>query len=123
MNIRKSTVNAATIQHANARHKSTLKFWRLRLARIDNDDDRQQRLAAAQCPMCWKHTRIGGAQVTRAECAHCDTMLTSGNTAVDFLCLPCAVKASVCQSCGADLDLHNRARNGDGQLPNRGDSK
>lgn len=77
---------------------------------IAEDPDRKERLEACECPVCWKNGRIGGSVCTPVICATCDTVLYSGNTCVDAMCLQCAKKIGVCKRCCADLDLKQRRK-------------
>lgn len=79
--------------------------------KITDDEEKTKRHAEALCVMCYyEKSRIGGAACSSRQCGAegCKTILHSGNTCVDFLCLECARKLKLCKCCGADVDLKRR---------------
>ena len=116
MRMRRRKIDMATIAWDNQRHKDHIEHYRKMLYKADNDPDRKARLEKSECIFCYGGSRIGGAAMTRAQCAFCDRILNSGNTAIDVCCIDCAKVANICKHCGCDIDFKNaRKRN----LPER----
>ena len=90
--------------------KGRIEAYREILRKVDEDPDRKERLAAMECVLCWKSSRIGGAAITPAHCAFCGLEMVHGSTNVDAMCLSCAKHAGLCKHCGADIDLKNRRK-------------
>lgn len=104
-------LDVSNITWNTERHKDTISYWRKRLEKIDKDPDRKKRLADCLCAICYyEKSRIGAAVCTQVQCAYCDAMLSSGNSAVDVLCKECASKTGLCRCCGADVELKNRRK-------------
>lgn len=115
MRANRRSVDKISIEYANQRAKQNIAYWRKRLKDVDEDQQREKRLAAAQCALCfYEQSRVGGASCTSVQCAFCDKRLTSGTTNVDLMCVDCAKKAGLCCHCGCDIDLKNRRNR---QLP------
>lgn len=78
-----------------------------------NDPEKDARLKARQCVLCYYVTgRAGGAVCTTARCgmADCPELIHSGNTCVDVLCPGCAARHRLCVHCGGDVDLKARRK-------------
>ena len=99
------------IEHANNSHKQSFEYYRRMVDAFVNDPRKDERLAEELCISCfYNKSRIGGARCTSNQCAFCDTVLHSGNTCVDVMCLDCAKKTGLCRHCGCDLELKNRRK-------------
>lgn len=117
MRANRRSIDKVSIEYANQQAKEIIAHWRRRLKHVDEDPQREKRLAAAQCALCfYEQSRIGGAVCTSVQCAFCDKRLSSGNTCIDMMCVDCAKKAGLCCHCGCDLDLKNRRNR---ELPER----
>lgn len=111
MRSNRRNVDLVSIEYANDRAKQSIAYWRKRLKGVDEDPQRQARLDAAQCALCfYEQSRIGGAACTSIQCAFCDKWIHSGNTCVDIMCVDCAKKAGLCCHCGCDLNLKSRRK-------------
>lgn len=108
MQLPRRKIDRPNIERANHRHKEAINFWRRELAKVDKDPKKKERLAAAQCVMCFEGSRIGGSACSSVQCGLCDEILHSGSTNVDCLCKECALKTGLCKACGCDLHLINR---------------
>ena len=74
------------------------------------DPKRKERLAAAQCIICYGESRIAGAACSERPCGLCGVQLGSGSTDVNVLCRQCALDNQLCEHCGADIDLKDRRK-------------
>lgn len=108
MRLHRYKVDLCAIERAN-NHATTRRETTCRDAlRYLLDPAREDRLAASECVICFMADRVGGASSTERPCGLCDTVLRTGNTNIDVLCLKCAQREGLCKHCGADLDLKNR---------------
>lgn len=80
------------------------------MQRVLTDPDKAARLAQQVCQACAYQGRIGGAACSFRECAFCTKTLSSGNTCVDVLCIPCAQERDLCVRCGGDIHLKTRRK-------------
>lgn len=122
MEARRAKVDLAHIERKNEQHGHWTRHFGKLVDAITKDPEKSKRHDAQQCPNCYYGDkiagRIGGAAMTRTQCAFCETITMFGSTAVDILCDECARKADLCKTCGADIDLKNRKNR---ELPGRMD--
>lgn len=111
--IRKSKIDAVSITNRTYVQKCCADSIIERANMMQQDHERIERLAKSECVVCYVpygSGRAGGAMCTSQECAFCDTVLHSGNTCIDVLCIPCAKANGLCKHCGADVDLKQRRK-------------
>lgn len=106
----KPTIDRCSIDNATARAKHYADVAVERARQVTEDHERAERLAACECPMCYKGSRIGGAAMTRSLCGICCTEMVFGNTCTDNLCLECAKSNLLCKRCGGDIDMKIRRK-------------
>lgn len=96
--------------------KSTTSLARRRLSdyverarKAEEDTDKQQRLEATLCKVCWYlRDGIGGAAITNRPCGLCLADQRFSSTDTNLLCSNCAQAHELCKCCGADLHLRQR---------------
>jgi hypothetical protein len=106
--LNKTTIDLCSIERVNGYAKSKVEYVKERYVVYTTDPDREKRLAASECVVCYGVGRVGGAALTSRPCGICNKTLHSGNTCVDVLCVECATKNKLCKQCGADIDLKRR---------------
>lgn len=103
-------IDRCSTERANHHNREMVSYTLKRADIYTNDPQRETRLAASECLVCYGVSRIGGASCTIAPCPLCGTRLSCGNTAIDVLCTACAKANDLCKHCGADVELKNRRK-------------
>lgn len=92
------------------RAKARVNEW-LKLANAASYDERQtERIKRHECKACYYGGRVGGSAMTKQSCMCCGKDEVYSSTDTDTLCMPCAVKHSLCKRCGGDLEMRTRRR-------------
>lgn len=104
--IGRSKVDLLSVANRTFTNRFRLDHYR----RVLDDPERDARREAQQCVCCHYGGRIGGAMMTRQQCALCDEVMRFGSTSVDVLCLECARRHRLCRHCGADVEGKQRRK-------------
>jgi DNA-directed RNA polymerase subunit RPC12/RpoP len=92
-----------------SRAKLHIAGLRERLANIDGDAEREERLRQLQCPACWYASGgLAGQAFTRYTCQVCSAEFQHPNTHTPRMCRVCSDRLRICVECGADLELKQR---------------
>jgi len=79
------------------------------ISNVQEDPEKNKRLAAQECVVCFYTTQICGNAIMRYDCQKCGITDTWPNTCTPKLCKACSAELKACRSCGADLNLVERA--------------
>ena len=105
MHAAKKTIDSVAVQWATTMAQHQIDNVLIRSEQFKNDPERKKRGVTYECIPCHYSARIAGQAFTDRPCGICDTVIQSGNTDVNVLCIPCAKKYSLCAHCGADIAL------------------
>lgn len=84
----------------------------LRRARnIEEDAQKEPRLARQFCKACHYFTRLAAQAFTTQPCACCGVSQTYSSSATDVLCMDCAKSHDLCKHCGGDLEMRTGREN------------
>ena len=87
---------------ANRRVDSALKL----ADNLRTDPAKLERHAMQRCQVChYSGPFLAGQAFTKSKCKCCGVEMMFSSTAVDKLCVQCAVANEACVKCGADIDL------------------
>lgn len=75
-----------------------------------DDPEREKRLKAQECILCFYSLKAGGSAVSYVVCGLCDEEVGSGSTNVPRLCPDCARAHRLCGHCGGDLEMKGRRK-------------
>ena len=109
----KPKIDRASIERTTNEVASYVRALIERAEAMKDDDDRRNRLDVSECVYCYAPYgagRQGGTKTTQLECGLCSTIIYSGTTNCDVLCVECARKNGLCKHCGADVDLKVRRK-------------
>lgn len=111
MTIRKLVLSKSNILSATAMSKRWVESYKKKALALIEDKDKAKRIEACLCLSCYYlSNHIGGAAMTRRECACCDKEMLFSSTYTDALCKACARDNFLCKHCTADIDLKIRKK-------------
>lgn len=110
MRVPQKIISRSSIEMSNFRNRDIVKHYIKKAEEYKSDKNREERLKACECIVCYGSSRIGGAAITFSSCSICKADLNSGNTNIDMLCKKCANDNGLCKHCGSDIDLINRRK-------------
>ena len=87
-------------------HSRQFLAWENYLNAVNEDAERDIRLAKQRCMYCWyiSQRSVAGQGFTDWLCSHCGHMGSHHNTYVPTLCRTCAIETAACEQCGGNLD-------------------
>lgn len=107
----KKRCDNATIEHSTWSAKIRIDRTIGMAEKYKTDPDKKERLEYNLCPVhYYNEDRVGGAVITKIECAICGKELSFSNTCVDMLCDKCASELNLCKHCGGDIDAKKRRK-------------
>jgi len=108
VNWKQKEINLADVRALTYRRRQSRDLIVARAKALVDDPDRQKRLQAQLCLMCYHDTRLAGQAFTDTNCRACNKDMQFSSTDVDALCPECARALKLCRHCGADLNLRWR---------------
>lgn len=102
----KNVFDIAKCQNVTALQKQYIEHCR----KIVEDPDKEKRIKAKECVICFYSSKVGGSVLTYHMCESCGKEMSFVNTCVDVLCEDCAEKMRLCKHCGADMDMKLRRK-------------
>lgn len=76
----------------------------IRRARLLEEDPRKdERLEIPLCKTCMYMPRLGGAAITKSNCAICGEEIVNASTNTNLVCQTCAKLHDLCAHCGGDV--------------------
>lgn len=98
-----------SLQFATSVAQQHIERTQNRLARLEQDVERGERIRRHECPSCYYLViRICGQAFTQYKCGWCFCEFHWHNTCVPRFCAPCGEKLGICVRCGADVHLRSR---------------
>lgn len=106
MRITNERLTEGKIHYNNWSQNYRLTLLLKRAKQIQEDLEKDKRISTNACVLCYYHPDgiIAMQAFHYANCACCDTEISSGSSHIDMICQPCAKEKDLCAECGANMD-------------------